>query len=57
MYIIDIDECASNPCLNGATCNDQVNGFTCTCSARYYGVLCETGEIYHNDAVILGDLT
>ena len=27
----DIDECTSNPCLNGGTCTDQVNGFTCSC--------------------------
>ena len=38
----DIDECASAPCLNGATCNDFLNGFDCTCSPGYAGELCET---------------
>ncbi len=39
----DIDECASNPCLNGATCTDAVNSYTCTCVAGYTGTHCETG--------------
>jgi hypothetical protein len=25
----DIDECIPNPCKNGATCSDQVNGYKC----------------------------
>ncbi|XP_078677339.1 von Willebrand factor D and EGF domain-containing protein-like isoform X2 [Branchiostoma floridae x Branchiostoma belcheri] len=36
----EIDECASNPCVNGA-CSDEVNGFTCTCNAMYMGPLCD----------------
>jgi len=28
---INVNECDSNPCLNGATCTDSVNGFTCQC--------------------------
>ncbi|XP_078573393.1 von Willebrand factor D and EGF domain-containing protein-like [Branchiostoma floridae x Branchiostoma japonicum] len=36
----EVDECASNPCVNGA-CNDEVNGFTCTCDAMYMGPLCD----------------
>ena len=27
---VNIDECASAPCQNGGTCNDGVNGYTCT---------------------------
>ncbi|KAK2153589.1 hypothetical protein NP493_2290g00000, partial [Ridgeia piscesae] len=38
----DIDECASSPCRNGATCNDAVNSYTCRCVAAYTGNLCET---------------
>ncbi|CAG2185831.1 unnamed protein product [Mytilus edulis] len=28
---IDVDDCKSNPCVNGGTCKDEVNGFTCMC--------------------------
>ncbi|CAH1257012.1 FBLN7 [Branchiostoma lanceolatum] len=37
----DVDECASHPCENGATCMDGVNGYTCTCAAGYVGDHCE----------------
>ena len=33
----DDDECASNPCQNGADCDDLVNQFNCTCTAGYDG--------------------
>ncbi|KAK3084330.1 hypothetical protein FSP39_011641 [Pinctada imbricata] len=36
-----IDECASGPCINGGTCNDHVNYFTCDCTNRYNGTVCE----------------
>lgn len=26
-----IDECASNPCQNGGTCEDRINGYICHC--------------------------
>lgn len=38
---MNIDECASNPCLNGGTCLDQVGGYICNCSDEYMGVHCE----------------
>ena len=40
---LDIDECASNPCLNRGTCTDLVNGFTCSCVPGFTGTQCETG--------------
>ena len=42
--ITDIDECESDPCINGATCVDGVNNYTCICAAGYSGDLCETGK-------------
>ena len=42
--VADIDECSSNPCLNGATCTDAVNQYTCGCVAGYTGTHCETGS-------------
>ena len=31
------DECASKPCLNGARCEDRINGFSCFCQPGYTG--------------------
>ena len=39
----DIDECSSNPCANGATCSDQVNGYTCICAGGWQGTHCDQG--------------
>jgi len=41
--VLDINECSSNPCQNGATCIEGINAFTCTCSPGYAGTTCETG--------------
>lgn len=32
MCQIDIDECSSTPCLNGAKCVDLPNGYDCECA-------------------------
>ena len=40
----DVDECAKNPCQNGATCKDYVNSFTCTCRSGFSGRFCETND-------------
>ena len=45
MSRLDIEECASDPCQNGATCTDGVNGFSCSCAAGFSGELCELGMI------------
>jgi len=33
----DVNECASTPCQQGGTCEDQVNGFTCSCPPGFTG--------------------
>jgi len=38
---VDVDDCASNPCVHG-TCVDGVNSFTCNCDSGYSGTLCDT---------------
>ncbi|XP_078664857.1 uncharacterized protein LOC144907552 [Branchiostoma floridae x Branchiostoma belcheri] len=38
----ETNECLSDPCANGATCEDVVNGYTCTCAPGYEGDHCET---------------
>ncbi|NXY67635.1 CRUM1 protein, partial [Glareola pratincola] len=37
----EIDECDSEPCQNGALCNDHVGFYTCTCAPGYQGIQCE----------------
>uniref|UniRef100_A0A3Q2P5H2 Sushi, nidogen and EGF like domains 1 n=1 Tax=Fundulus heteroclitus TaxID=8078 RepID=A0A3Q2P5H2_FUNHE len=39
---INVNECASNPCQNGGSCKDQINGFICECPAGYTGTHCQT---------------
>lgn len=45
MHSPDINECESQPCLNGGECIDQVANFTCVCPAAFTGTLCETGDL------------
>ena len=40
----DIDDCASNPCLNGATCLDEVYGYNCSCVVGFTGYNCQIGR-------------
>ncbi|XP_019639762.1 PREDICTED: fibropellin-1-like [Branchiostoma belcheri] len=38
---VEVDECRSAPCQNGAVCQDGGNSFTCQCVPGYAGTLCE----------------
>ncbi len=40
MCQIDIDECSSTPCLNGAKCIDRPNGYDCECAEGKREYLC-----------------
>ena len=40
---IDFDDCLSNPCQNGGTCQDEINSYTCNCTAGFTGHDCEIG--------------
>ncbi|XP_077205134.1 sushi, nidogen and EGF-like domain-containing protein 1 isoform X3 [Paroedura picta] len=37
----EIDECRSQPCLNGGSCKDRIAAFLCLCKAGYTGHHCE----------------
>ena len=37
----NIDECASNPCLNG-NCNNLIGAYNCSCFAGWTGINCNT---------------
>ena len=36
-----INDCASNPCLNGGQCVDEVDSFRCQCASGFNGKRCE----------------
>ena len=38
-----IDGCILEPCENGGTCIDGVDGYTCHCVPGYTGENCQTG--------------
>jgi hypothetical protein len=42
---LERDDCASNPCQNGGTCEDVGFIYECTCVESYTGADCEIGEI------------
>uniref|UniRef100_G1S5Z9 Crumbs cell polarity complex component 2 n=1 Tax=Nomascus leucogenys TaxID=61853 RepID=G1S5Z9_NOMLE len=42
---VEMDECASRPCLNGGRCQDLPNGFQCHCPDGYTGVWGGVGYI------------
>lgn len=37
----DINECSSNPCLNGGVCDNLINSYRCNCRLGFTGVNCE----------------
>ncbi|XP_055363925.1 protein crumbs homolog 1 isoform X3 [Betta splendens] len=38
----EVDECRSNPCLNGGYCRNLVNKFVCVCEMSFAGDTCQT---------------
>ena len=40
--LANIDDCASNPCQNDATCIDGINSYRCSCRGGFLGTHCES---------------
>ena len=45
--VAEFDECSSSPCLNGGTCTDGANNYTCSCPSPFFGNQCQ-GNRMHN---------
>src|SRR4051812_37112565 len=43
-YFVELNPCASLPCLNGGTCVNNESCFTCLCTMGFTGRLCEFRE-------------
>ena len=41
MYHVALDPCDLSPCMNGASCNDSVFEYSCTCQIGFTGDNCE----------------
>ncbi|CAH1798747.1 unnamed protein product [Owenia fusiformis] len=59
LMIANINDCASNPCLNSGTCTDGDNSYTCTCISGYEGLYCDvdTDECSSNPCLNGGTCT
>ena len=42
--LLDVDECASNPCVGHGTCTDGLLQWECSCDEPYFGSSCEHGQ-------------
>ena len=45
LFVLDINDCMSDPCKNGGNCTDGVNEYNCACVLGYNGTICETGKL------------
>lgn len=43
LWNIDIDDCASSPCINGSCIDTGVLSYECTCQAGFTGRNCDMG--------------
>ena len=57
-YLIftDIDDCVSNLCQNGASCNDGIEYYDCICNPGYTGTYCELGKKILNIPIYISKL-
>ena len=41
---VDIDECQSNPCLNGGVCTQGIGNYTCSCVGEILNLTVHTRD-------------
>ena len=46
-YCLDIDDCNSSPCQNSGICNDEIDGYSCSCESGFMGENCEISNTYN----------
>ena len=44
--VVDIDLCASNPCVDTAICEDRETWYKCTCKPGYTGEHCQSQNLF-----------
>ncbi|XP_012940963.1 uncharacterized protein LOC101848765 [Aplysia californica] len=43
-FVSSLDDCSDNPCLNGGSCQQDSNGFSCSCLPGFFGTRCTAGD-------------
>ena len=46
LSVVNIDDCQPNPCKNGGSCTDKVNGYECKCEPGWSGDQCQCRATY-----------
>jgi hypothetical protein len=44
LFILDVDDCDPNPCLNHGKCVDAVDNYVCKCPRGFAGTNCEESK-------------
>ena len=44
-FVVALNDCASDPCLNGGTCEPGPGGYSCACQEGYDGNHCEVKRL------------
>ena len=55
IFFEGIDDCFSNPCLNGGECVDGLEAFNCNFEPGFTGLRCEQGMVIENSGRDDGD--
>ena len=51
---VEMNECLSSPCLNGATCHNEINGYICECKKGFAGEMKCDAKLHHFWNVFFG---